>query len=93
MNGKGSSENDEKLNRQILRYLVEHPDAKDTVDGVIKWWLSEDLAGRGRKTVQEGLDMLVSKGWLTRRDVTSSEKIYGVMKDRLGEIKKFLRGK
>jgi len=80
------------VNREILGYLLDHPDAKDTVDGVIKWWLPEDLVDRGKKTVQEVLEILVSRGWLTERNVTSSEKIYGMNKDRLEEIENFLRG-
>jgi hypothetical protein len=85
-------ESNEKVTREILGYLLEHPDAKDTVDGVIKWWLPEDLVDRGKKTVQEVLEILVSRGWLTERNVTSSEKIYGMKKDRLEEIENFLRG-
>lgn len=92
MDAKGSSGSHGNVTQQILSYLVEHPDAKDTVDGVIKWWLPEDSVDRGKKTVQEVLDSLVLRGWLTRRDATSSKTIYGMKKDQLEEIENFLRG-
>ena len=82
----------QKLIQEILRYLVDHPDAKDTVEGILKWWLPEGQVGRGEEEVQEVLDFLVSKGWLTKREIAPSEKIYGVDKDHLDEIENFLRG-
>ena len=27
--------------REILRYLREHPEAQDTVEGIMVWWVSE----------------------------------------------------
>jgi hypothetical protein len=32
----------------------------------------------------------VARGWVTRRQTTSSQQIYGVNKDKLGEIKAYL---
>ena len=78
--------------REILRYLVEHTDAKDTVDGIFKFWLPKGAVKQGRKEVQKALDFLVTKkGWLTEKNVPSSDKLYGLNKDYLGEIKVFLR--
>jgi len=77
---------------EILRYLLEHPDAKDTVDGIFKFWLPKGAAKQAKKEVREALDFLViKKGWLTERNVHSSGKLYGLNKDHLGEIKVFLR--
>lgn len=47
---------------QILRYLEQHPEAKDTVKGIASWWLT----GRGGRVsvgeVKAALERLVAQG-------------------------------
>ena len=80
----------EKLKRHILTYWMEHPDAKDTAEGIFNWWFR---AGEVRWPIDEVktvLDDLTAQGWLTRRRMRQSEVIYGVSTARLTEIKNFL---
>jgi len=79
------------VSRAILRYLVKYPDAKDTLEGIRDWWLPGDFVNREKLTVQDALDVLVSRGWVTEGRRGSSEKIYGLNKNRLKEIQDFLR--
>jgi hypothetical protein len=78
--------------RHVLQYLVDHPDAKDTIQGILRWWLSGGPAACEEEAVQGALDALVARGWLTQRQTTSSQQLYGLKKERLEEIKAFLRG-
>jgi hypothetical protein len=78
------------LESHILLYLVEHPDAKDTREGILKWWVP---AGRGETEdvrIQEALQDLVERGWIVERETAASKKIYGLNKDQLPRIRKFL---
>jgi hypothetical protein len=77
--------------RYILHYLIEHPDAKDTIQGIPRWWLPGHIEEWEEGVVQEALDVLVAKGWLTQRQTTTSQTLYGMNKERLEEIKAFLR--
>jgi hypothetical protein len=88
---KDHPEINERVIRGILQYLVEHPDAKDTIEGIYKWWLSKGRSQWGRDEVRKALDWLTSKGWLTKRGSIPSKEIYGINKDRLQEIKTFLQ--
>lgn len=90
MKSKGSLGQCRIVIRELLHYLVEHPDSKDTPEGILKWWLPEGHAEWRKEDVQKALDFLTSKGWLTKRETAPSNKIYGINKDQLEEIKKFL---
>jgi hypothetical protein len=86
----GQSRVDESLVRLILQYLVEHPDAKDTPEGIQKWWLPEGASHRSRDEVQSALNLLSSQGWLMRRQTRQSEEIYGINKNEFAAIRRFL---
>jgi hypothetical protein len=77
--------------RHILHYLIEHPHAKDTLQGLHRWWLPGGVMAWEEEAVQEALDMLMARGWLTQRQITSSRNLYGMNQDKLEEIQEFLR--
>ena len=90
MSHKGRSEHAEPVIFGILQYLVEHPDAKDTFDGILKWWRPKDKPEWRKHDVQEGLDFLISKGWLTVRNTSQPQKIYGFNTELMEEMREFL---
>jgi hypothetical protein len=90
LSDKGQPGGDQQVMRGILQYLVEHPDAKDTPEGIYKWWLPKGHSDWRKAEVQRALDLLTSKGWLTKRGTVPSKEIYGINKDKLGEIKNLL---
>ena len=74
--------------REILFYLIKHPDAKDTIDGILRWWIPD--SDWREEEVRQALGFLTSKGWLTARKIAASQKVYGLNKDKLLEIKEYL---
>jgi hypothetical protein len=50
--------------REILAYLAEHPDAQDTLDGIVQWWLLERKIRYHVSMVKDALAELVQKGLL-----------------------------
>ena len=74
----------------ILRYVVAHPRAKDTISGIEKWWLSQSLSREGKRKIETSLNMLVAKGWLTGRCSPQAETIYSLNENGLREINEFL---
>jgi hypothetical protein len=62
--------------RQILQYPIAHPDAKDTLEGILKWWLESHPNELDKDQVQEALDALVSKEWLVKRVLPASQEPY-----------------
>jgi hypothetical protein len=78
-----------RLVRDLLSYCIKYPDCKDTLDGIFKWWLHESQAGWTRTEVQQALDFLTAKGWLTTRGTAPAKTIYGLNRDHLEAIKIF----
>jgi len=77
---------------EILDHFVKSPDAKDTDEGIHKFWLSSNSMNRGIGEVRKALDYLVAtKKWMIKSPKGSSEPLYGVAKERLEEIKEFLQ--
>ena len=76
---------------EILRYVIAHPSAKDTINGIEKWWLSKNLGGEGKRKIAESLNLLVVKGWLIARCSPQSETIYSLNENKLLEINAFLK--
>ena len=79
------------LIRTILSYLMKHPAAKDTTDGISAWWIGAGQDGVTQNDVQEAIDWLVWRGWMTTRKAHPSKNIYGLCEQNLDQIKTFLR--
>ena len=80
-----------ELLREILEYCVEHPDAKDTVDGIMNWWRRRGVAEEPMAERRKAIDILISFGWLTRPRAGAFGEIYGVNKAKLPEIREYLK--
>ena len=75
----------------ILGYLSSHPDAKDTVDGVEKWWLNDMEINMDARTVRGSLDHLVKLGWLVSYQRQGTGMVYGLNRDRRERLRQFLQ--
>ncbi|MCS6297243.1 MAG: hypothetical protein H8K09_13505 [Nitrospira sp.] len=78
---------DADISHSILDYLVRHPGAKDTREGVINWWIAKPCPDE--RVAMEALEALVARGWILKR-ATSSQPIYSVNHAQLNEIREFL---
>ena len=76
---------------RLLRYVKEHPQAKDTCKGIVKWWFGENDDTRNSEEVQQALDWLVACGWFTARTLTETDILYGAQKDQLKNMIRFLK--
>lgn len=63
----GSAGADSAIAREILGYLENHPEAKDTLDGIAEWWLPHRR--HERSAVERAVALLLSHGAIieTRR--------------------------
>lgn len=97
------SEDEAHLRRTILEYLLKHPDAKDPARWIEEWWAPKAAAKLNDGEIQRVFQDLVERGWLrvreitpaqsrllVKHEVTPSQVIYGVEKEKAEEIEAFL---
>lgn len=85
---------EERLIRHaILSYLAEHPNAQDTFEGILNWWLLDQEIKRHASIVKKALTELVTKGFIVERHGRDSVTHYRMNKQRHWEIKELSKQK
>ena len=85
------------IKNEILKYLLEHPDAQDTLEGIIEWWLLQQKIKFQTARVKEALLELVVKGFILEPNETDlgelkEDKIlYRMNRSKLEKIKKLVK--
>jgi hypothetical protein len=64
VNNDDHPEEKDEIARAILAYLEEHPDAQDTLEGIVRWWLLEQKISYHSARVRDALAELVRTGFL-----------------------------
>jgi hypothetical protein len=81
-----------KVCRRILGYLAENPDAGDTEEGILQWWLMERALIEARPVVEAALTRLVELGWVLVSRAQDSRRHYRLNQQKREEIHQFLQG-
>lgn len=68
-----------------------HPDAKDSMEGVRRWWLSSARQATPSGDVEEALAFIVRRGWLEERIVTPDQRVFAVNKDTMKSAAEYLQ--
>jgi len=76
---------------EILAYFVDHPQAQDTVEGIVEWWLLEQRIKQATTQVKAALEQLVAEGLVIIREGTAGRVYYRVNRQKLREIRRLLR--
>lgn len=91
MNSEGQTTKVVDTAYQILAYLRDNPDAQDTLEGIIEWWLLERRIKNQTDRVNEALAYLIAQSLLTARTGKDSRTHYAVERSRLEEIETLLK--
>jgi len=78
---------EEQTSEEILAYLVEHPEAQDTVEGIVEWWLLEQGLKRRAAAVKEALAELVASRYVVERQGRDERTHYRVNRRKMKEIR------
>lgn len=82
------------LAAEVLRYVMANPEAKDTVEGIHRWWLRQPEQWSGME-VHAVLEMLVERKCLSASTAASGALIFGAsaeLRDNSALCLEFLKG-
>ena len=65
----------------ILAYLADNPDAGDTFEGIVEWWLLHQRIKYETRTVSEAVAKLIDEGLIQEEKGSDSRVVYRVHRD------------
>jgi hypothetical protein len=80
-----------EIAHEILGYLAEHPDAQDSLEGIVEWWLLERRLRRKTQLVKEVLADLVAQGLVQQSQNRDAHSRYRLNPTRAEEIQGLLK--
>ena len=84
--------NDEsKIGNKILAYMVDHPNARDTLEGIVEWWLLERQIKFQTARVKDALSDLVARGLILEKKGSNSQIHYRINHNKYEEIKTLVK--
>jgi hypothetical protein len=75
---------------EILDYFIRNPQAVDSLEGVARWRLMDDLIRRKLDETEAALAWLVGQGYLTSFTSPGGTAIFQLNPQRLEEARQFL---
>ena len=93
MNGDACLPDKSQIAREILTYLGKHPDAQDTLDGILKGWLPDRGSRYKSIQVQEVLKDLVLEGTIQETKTPGSYTEYRLNLNKRNRMKELLEKK
>ena len=72
----------EKISERILSYLRRNPDAGDTLEGIVKWWIGFDNIELSMKDVADVLEILIQKKAINMYVIADGTAFYKVNKEK-----------
>lgn len=83
------------LEREILKYLLDNPEGKDTIQGIARFWIMGNKIDRIVDDLQGAIGVLVERGYLNEKTIPASkgkaEHFYELNGSRIGEIAEMVK--
>ena len=96
MNGDVCLPDKSQIAREILTYLEKHPDAQDTLDGIVQGWLPGQEGKYKPAIVHEVVKDLVLEGTILESKTPGSDTVFRInvaKRKRMKELLKKIGGK
>lgn len=89
--GQRKRESTQEAALKILRYLEQNPNAADTIEGILEWWLPRQSIYDEEKVVEQALDRLVKQNLIVTTLSSDAHKHYRLNTDCIEQIRRLIR--
>lgn len=79
---ESAANDDDEIRRSVLAYLQSHPQAADTLRGVVNWWLPQQRYENNCLRIEHVLAALVAEGLLHRDRLPDGSVLYALTEQR-----------
>ena len=73
----------ERISEEIQLYLLQHPNAADTLEGITKWWLTRQRYEEATHVVKKALEDLIAQGLIVQTTNSDDQRIYRKAKEEI----------
>jgi hypothetical protein len=74
----------------VLEYFLSHPETADSVEGIARWRLLEQLVHRTIMETTQAVGWLVEKDYLTETVLAGARRVYRLNPERRAEATRLL---
>lgn len=89
--GNRRTQHARSIEHAVLKYLINHREAKDTVQAVQQWWLGDTHIRVQPSKLKSALEKLVRRGWITATQRKGTVTLYALNKDYVQQIDEYLK--
>jgi hypothetical protein len=86
----GSTTEESAIAQDLLGYLISNPDAQDTLEGIVEWWLFQMKLETRTIKVKEAVAGLVARGLILECTGSDSRLRYRINDCKRSEIRALL---
>ncbi len=79
------------IERNVLEYLLKNPEARDTLEGIIEWWILEREIRLRTEQIKEAIQILVEKGFVLQHETADTRIHYTINTNRYQEVEDFIK--
>jgi hypothetical protein len=67
-----------EVQASVIEYLRQHPQAADSLDGIVQWWLPRQRYETAHERIGRLLEEMVADGILDRRTLPDGTSLYSL---------------
>lgn len=86
----GFNNDDISMAKMILSYLIKNPEAKDTVQGIAKWWLLNEKIDQTLNNILNAMNFLTIQNLVHENNLRNECISYQINEDEIDRIRELI---